>query len=78
MPFRQAHEVVGRAVLRATELQCGLGGMPLEEYKQLSRLIGDDVYEAISVEASVGRRTSQGGTAPANVKKRLAMLTKKR
>ncbi len=78
MPFRQAHEVVGRAVLRAIELQCGLGGMPLAEYKQLSPLISDDVYEALSVEASVGRRTSQGGTAPANVKKRLAMLKKKR
>lgn len=78
MPFRQAHEVVGRAVLRAIELQCGLGGMPLAEYKQLSPLIRDDVYEALSVEASVGRRTSQGGTAPANVKKRLAMLKKKR
>jgi argininosuccinate lyase len=78
MPFRQAHEVVGRAVLRALELQCGLGGMPLAEYKQLSPLIRDDVYEALSVEASVNRRTSQGGTAPANVKKRLAMLKKKR
>ena len=78
MPFRQAHEVVGRAVLRAIELQCGLGGMPLAEYKQLSPLIRDDVYEALSVEASVSRRTSQGGTAPANVKKRLAMLKKKR
>ena len=78
MPFRQAHEVVGRAVLRAIELQCGLGGMPLAEYKQLSPLIRDDVYEALSVEASVNRRTSQGGTAPANVRKRLAMLKKKR
>ena len=78
MPFRQAHGVVGRAVLRATELQCGLGGMPLAEYRQLSRLIRNDVYEALSVEASVSRRTSQGGTAPANVKKRLAMLKKKR
>jgi argininosuccinate lyase len=78
MPFRQAHEVVGRAVLRAIELQCGLGGMPLAEYKQLSPLIRDDVYEALSIEASVSRRTSQGGTAPANVKKRLAMLKKKR
>jgi argininosuccinate lyase len=78
MPFRQAHEVVGRAVLRATELQCGLGGMPLAEYRQLSSLIRDDVYEALSLEASVSRRTSQGGTAPANVKKRLTMLKKRR
>jgi argininosuccinate lyase len=78
MPFRQAHEVVGRAVLRAMELQCGLAGLPLAEYKRFSPLIRDDVYEALSVEASVSRRTSQGGTAPANLKKRLELLKKKR
>jgi argininosuccinate lyase len=78
LPFRQAHEVVGRAVLRATELQCGLGNMPLPEYRQLSTLIREDVYRALSVEASVGRRTSLGGTAPSNLKKRLAVLKKKR
>ena len=35
MPFRQAHEVVGKAVLRATELGCGLQDMPLAEYRKL-------------------------------------------
>jgi len=78
MPFRQAHEVVGRAVLRATGLGRGLGDMPLGEYKRLSSLIGEDVYEALSVDASVGRRTSYGGTAPANLRKRLATLKKKK
>jgi argininosuccinate lyase len=78
MPFRQAHEVVGRAVLRCLELQSGLADLPLAEYKKLSSLIRDDVYEALSVEASVGRRTSQGGTAPTNLKKRLAVLKKQR
>ena len=77
LPFRQAHEVVGRAVLRALELGCGLGTMPLPEYRKLSPLIKDDVYEALSVEASVGRRTSWGGTSPANLKKRLEVLKKK-
>jgi len=76
MPFRQAHEVVGRAVLRCLELRSGLADLPLAEYKKLSPLIRDDVYEALSVEASVGRRTSQGGTAPTNLKKRLAVLKK--
>jgi argininosuccinate lyase len=76
MPFRKAHEVVGRAVLRATELGCGLADMPLGEYSKLSPLIHEDVYEALSVEASVMRRTSYGGTAPANLKKRLATLKK--
>lgn len=76
LPFRRAHEVVGRAVLRAGELKCGLVDMPLEEYRKLSSLIKEDVFDALSVEASVGRRTSYGGTAPANLKKRLQQLKK--
>jgi argininosuccinate lyase len=78
MPFRQAHEVVGRAVLRASGLQCGLGDMPLAEYKQLSPLIREDVYDALTLEASVSRRTSHGGTSPDNLKKRLDTLKKRR
>jgi argininosuccinate lyase len=78
MPFRKAHEVVGRAVLRATELGCGLVDMPIGEYTKLSPLIHEDVYDALSVEASVGRRTSYGGTAPANLRKRLTVLKKRR
>jgi argininosuccinate lyase len=77
MPFRRAHEIVGRAVLLATELGCGLGTVPLREYRKLSPLIREDVYDALSLEASVGRRTSYGGTAPANLKKRLQTLKKK-
>ncbi len=77
VPFRRAHEVVGRAVLRATELGCGLVDMPLAEYRKLTPQIAEDVYDAISVEASVGRRSSSGGTAPRNLIKRLAVLKKK-
>jgi argininosuccinate lyase len=77
MPFREAHEVVGKAVLRALALGCGLAALPLEEYRLLSDRIGGDVYDALSVEASVNRRRSYGGTAPANVKKRLQALTKR-
>jgi argininosuccinate lyase len=74
MPFRQAHEIVGRAVLLAAERRCGLKDLSLEEYRNLSPLIRKDVYQALSLESSVGRRTSSGGTAPANLRKRLAAL----
>ena len=77
MPFRRAHEVVGKAVLRATELGGGLADMPMAEYKKLAPQIEGDVYNAISVATSVGRRTSHGGTAPGNLKKRLELLKKK-
>jgi argininosuccinate lyase len=78
LPFRQAHEVVGRAVQRALSLGRGLAELGIDEYRSLSPLIREDVYEALSVDMSVGRRTSQGGTAPASVKKRIAALKKKR
>jgi argininosuccinate lyase len=69
---------VGRAVLRATELGCSLGEMPLAEYHLLAPQIGEDMYDAISVSTSVNRRTSYGGTAPSNLKKRLQTLKKMR
>jgi len=78
IPFRRAHEIVGRAVLRATELECGLGDLSLSEYRRLSPQIDEDVYDAISVTMSVTRRTSFGGTAPVNLKKRLQTLKKMR
>jgi argininosuccinate lyase len=59
-------------------LGCGLGDMPLTEYRELSPQISDDVYDAISVKTSVTRRTSYGGTAPVNLKKRLQTLKKMR
>ncbi len=77
VPFRRAHEIVGKAVLLASERGCGLRNVPLEEYRKLSPLIREDVYDALSLEASVGRRTSYGGTAPSNLKKRLHALKKK-
>ena len=77
MPFRRAHEIVGRAVLLATKQGCGLGTLPLGEYRKLSPLIRKDVYDALSLEASVNRRTSYGGTAPSNLKRRLQALKKK-
>jgi argininosuccinate lyase len=76
MPFRRAHEIVGRAVTRAMELKCGLGTLALREYRKLTPLIRDDVYDALSLEASVGRRMSYGGTAPSNLRKRLQQLKK--
>ena len=76
MPFRQAHEVVGQAVRQALDRTCGLKDLPLAEYRKLSPLIGNDVYRSLSVDASVSRRTSYGGTAQTNVRKRLATLKK--
>jgi argininosuccinate lyase len=73
MPFRKAHEVVGKAVLYCIEQGKFLADCTLAEFQSFSPLFDADVYEAIAPETCVNLRTSQGGTAPAEVEKQLAM-----
>ncbi|NRS18537.1 argininosuccinate lyase [Brevibacillus sp. HB1.4B] len=63
MPFRQAHEVVGRTVLYCIEQQKYLLDLTLEEFQSLSEAIGADVYDALAVETVVNARNVLGGTA---------------
>ncbi|WP_409176005.1 argininosuccinate lyase [Brevibacillus fortis] len=63
MPFRQAHEVVGRTVLYCIEQQKYLLDLTLEEFQSFSEDIGADVYEALAVETVVNARNVLGGTA---------------
>jgi len=72
LPFREAHEVVGRAVRHAMSRGRELGDLPLEELRQFSPLIGGDVYAALTVEASLRARAVLGGTAPDAVREQLA------
>ena len=60
MPFREAHEVVGKIVMRAIELGKELEEMNLSEF---SALIEEDVYEALSLESNLGAKSQIGGTA---------------
>ncbi|MGQ9554390.1 MAG: argininosuccinate lyase [Anaerolineae bacterium] len=62
MPFRQAHEVVGRAVRRAEELSCPLSQLPLNEWQALSDLFAADVATVFSWERAVDARNAPGGT----------------
>ncbi|MDQ3920323.1 MAG: argininosuccinate lyase, partial [Acidobacteriota bacterium] len=72
LPFREAHEQVGRAVLRAIELGVELEEMPLEELRAVSPLVSEDVYEALSLEQTLASKSQAGGTSPARVKEALA------
>ena len=71
LPFREAHEIVGRTVRYALERGRELGDLSLEEFRALSPLIGADVYGAITVEASLRARAATGGTAPEAVRRQL-------
>lgn len=68
MPFREAHRVVGQTVRYCVDKDKTFYDMTMEEYKAQCDLFGDDIYEAISLEHSVGARKSYGGTAPEAVK----------
>lgn len=64
MPFRDAHEVSGKLVALCMQKGCDLEALPLEEYKAMSPLFEEDIYEAISLETCVRARTSYGGPSP--------------
>jgi argininosuccinate lyase len=67
VPFRDAHEVVGKAVRAAEEKGCDLSDMSLDELQAFSDAIGDDVFDVLTLEGSVAARNHVGGTAPKQV-----------
>ncbi|NOY62318.1 MAG: argininosuccinate lyase [Gammaproteobacteria bacterium] len=67
VPFRDAHEVVGKAVRYGVENSKDLAEMSLEELAQFSDAIARDVFEVLTLEGSVAARDHIGGTAPAQV-----------
>ncbi|WLR50213.1 argininosuccinate lyase [Bacillus tianshenii] len=67
MPFRDAHEVVGKLVLTCIQQGCYLLDLSFEEYKNASELFEKDIYEVLEPETVVKRRESLGGTGFAQV-----------
>ena len=68
VPFREAHEVVGK-VLRATEQEGkSIREMPIERLKEFSPAFGRDLSTVLTLESALGRRAVAGGTAPAAVR----------
>ena len=68
VPFRSAHEIVGRVVRHALERRADLEKIPLEELRGFSDVIGGDVYTVLSLEGSLAARNHLGGTAPEQVR----------
>jgi argininosuccinate lyase len=71
VPFRQAHEVVGRVVRHAIDAGLALEALPLETLHRFSPLIEADVSRALTVDASLRARAVTGGTAPEAVQRAL-------
>ena len=72
VPFRDAHEAVGRAVRCAVETGRDLSEMTLDELREFSPAIETDVFEVLTLEGSVAARNHAGGTAPARVRAAIA------
>jgi len=71
LPFRDAHEVVGKLVLYCEQHGKALTDLSLAEMKQMSELFSEDVYEALSLEACVQRRAVPGGPSVQSVQKHI-------
>jgi len=76
VPFRQAHEAVGRAVRRADELNVSLAVLPLEEWQAIQPAFADDLFQMFDPEVSVAQRSAYGGTAPKAVMEQLDQAKK--
>jgi argininosuccinate lyase len=73
LPFRDAHEIIGKLVLAAEKDGRTLQQLGLDELKAASEAFDETVLEVLAIETVVARRTSEGGTAPARVAEQLAL-----
>lgn len=71
VPFREAHEIVGKLVLECIQQQCYLADLPLEAYKEMNPLFEEDIYEALNPYNAVLRRNSAGGTGFSQVNEQI-------
>ena len=64
VPFRDAHGIVGRLVLLCLDKGISLDELPLSEYKEISPVFEEDIYEAISMKTCVEKRVTLGAPGP--------------
>ncbi len=72
LPFRDCHEIVGHAVKYGVQTGKDLAEMSLDELRQFSDQITDDVFAVLTLEGSVNARDHIGGTAPDQVRATVA------
>ena len=77
LPFRDAHEVVGKAVAFAIGKGVDLSELDLADLQSFSDSIDEQVFEVLSLEGSLNARNHIGGTAPAQVKAAAARARKR-
>ena len=76
IPFREAHHITGRAVKLAEREGVAMAQLPLEALQAIDARIDARIFDVLTVDASVASRTSHGGTAPEQVRARIAEARK--
>jgi argininosuccinate lyase len=72
VPFRKAHEVIGKAVALCGERKCELPQLTLADYQALSPAFGDDLFAVFRLETAMAARKGVGAPSPENVERELA------
>ena len=74
LPFRSAYKIVGQIVAYCIQNNKVLDTVSMQEYKEFSDVFEDDLYEEISLETCVNKRTSAGGTGPQSVETQIKFI----
>lgn len=74
MPFRTAYKITGQLVALCIATHQTLERLPLSEYRTLSDLFEEDIYDAVSLDTCVKSRVSEGGTSPESVCAQIRLL----
>lgn len=73
MPFRDAYKITGTLVAQCIEKELTLETLPLSDYKRMTELFTEDIYNAISLDTCVCERKSEGGPSPDAVKEQISL-----
>ena len=73
IPFRKAHEIIGKAVALCAERRCDLPQLTLTDYQSLSPAFASDVFDLLKVEKSMAARQAIGAPSPQNVAAQIAL-----
>ena len=76
IPFRDAHDIVGKIVVRAVELGKEINELSISELRSYSTLIDEDVFSVLTLEHTLGSKNCIGGTSPSQVNEAIAVARK--
>jgi argininosuccinate lyase len=71
MPFREAHHCIGKAVLKAEQLNLPLEALPLTEWQAISPMVDSSIFDVFSLENAIEKRNAIGGTSKQMVRAQL-------